>query len=178
MASMGMQLGLEGNGLHCKRQFRWMFTIDNVVGDLSGGGSMRCLPPEKAARPNLGFKEMNVQHLFEEVFYPAKPDWKPISITLFDLVKNQHPVWTWLQNIYPVTAANAVMLEPNRNKGPTSGFIRNCTLQLLNGCGTPVENWVYEDCWPQNVNFQTLDMSQSGVVMCDLTLRYARAYIK
>jgi hypothetical protein len=177
MASMGLQMGLEGDGRFCKRQFRWMFTIDNVIGDLSSGGGIKCLPPEKSARPNLSFKEMNVQHLSEEVFYPAKPDWKPIQITVFDLVKSKHPIWQWLNKVYVVSNGAGVMLEPNRNKGQ-DGFIRTCSLQLFNGCGVPQETWVFEDAWPQAVNFQTLDMTQNGIVMCDLTLRYARAYIK
>ena len=177
MPSMGMQMGLEGDGRFCKRQFRWMFTVDNVIGDLSSGGSIQCLPPEKSARPNLSFKEMNVQHLIEEVFYPTKPDWKPVTVTVFDLQLKKHPIWSWLQELYPVSAQSAQFLEPNAVKGPTTGLIRQCELRLLNGCGDIVETWRYDDCWPQSVNFQPLDMTQNGLCMCDITLRYARAYI-
>lgn len=167
-----MHMGLEGDGRYCKRQFRWMFKVEKVIGDLN------CLPPEKSARPNLSFKEMNIQHLNEEVFYPAKPDWKPISITVFDLQLSNHPIWGWIKECYSVSSNNSTFSEPNANKGPDSGFIRQCQLNLLNGCGEVLETWIYEDCWPQSVNFQTLDMTQNGVVMCDLTLRYARAYIE
>ena len=172
MNSMGMQMGLDGDGRFCKRQFRWMFTVDNVIGDAS---SLNCLPPEKSARPNLAFKEMNVQHLNEEVFYPSKPDWKPINITIFDLQKSSHPIWKWLAELYDPKKGK--FLEPNAIKGPKSGFIRECSLELLNGCGQSVEQWIYEDCWPNSINFQTLDMTQNGLIMCDITLRYARAYI-
>ena len=187
MAKIGMQMGLEGDGRFCKRQFRWMLTVDRVVGDLSSSGSMDCLPPEKSARPNLSFKEMNVQHLVEEVFYPAKPDWKPITVTVFDLQKSSHPIWSWIKKLYSVgSGPDAKFLEPNskpctvNNNGglECEGFIKQCTLQLFNGCGDVVETWVYEDCWPQSVNFQPLDMTQNGLVMCEITLRYARAYIQ
>ena len=178
MAKMGMQMGLEGDGRFCKRQFRWIFTVDRVIGDLSSSGSMDCLPPEKSARPNLSFKEMNVQHLNEEVFYPAKPDWKPITVTVFDLQKSSHPIWKWLNELYYVDAQTATFKEPNATPGPNVGFIRQCTLQLFNGCGDVVETWIYDDCWPQSVNFQPLDMTQNGLVMCEITLRYARAYIQ
>lgn len=178
MAKMGMQMGLEGDGRFCKRQFRWMFTVDRVIGDLSSSGSMDCLPPEKSARPNLSFKEMNVQHLNEEVFYPAKPDWKPITVTVFDLQKSSHPIWKWLNELYYVDAQTATFKEPNAIPGPNVGFIRQCTLQMFNGCGDVVETWLYDDCWPQSVNFQPLDMTQNGLVMCEITLRYARAYIQ
>ncbi len=177
MSNMGMQMGLEGDGRFCKRQFRWMFTVDGIIGDMSPT-AVNCLPPEKSARPNLSFKEMNVQHLIEEVFYPTKPDWKPITVTVFDLKKNTHPIWDWLAEAYHVDAQTATFIEPNFNKGPTQGLIRQCTLQLFDGCGTIVETWVYDDCWPQTINFQPLDMTQTGLVMCDITLRYARAYIE
>ena len=173
---MGMQMGLEGDGRYCKRQFRWMFTITNIVGDLGSSGSMQCLPPEKSARPNLAFKETNVQHLIEEVFYPTKPDWKPITITVYDLQKSTHPIWKWLIELYDPEQGDFNV--PNINPGPTTGFIRECSLQLFDGPGNPIEQWIYEDCWPQAVNFQPLDMTQNGVVMCDITLRYARAYIQ
>ena len=175
MPSMGMQMGLEGDGRFCKRQFRWMFTVDNIIGDQSAGG-LQCLPPEKGARPNLAFKEMNAQHLIEEVFYPAKPEWRPITVTVFDLTKNNHPIWKWVKELY--NPKEGIFSEPNKNPGITEGFIRQCTLQLFDGCGEIVERWIYDDCWPQSVNFQSLDMTQNGLVMCDITLRYARAYIE
>ena len=186
MAKMGMQMGLEGDGRFCKRQFRWMFTVENVIGDLSPSGSMQCLPPEKSARPDLSFKEMNVQHLIEEVFYPAKPDWKPITVTVFDLQKSSHPIWNWIKKLYNVSSGpNATFIEPNANPCSAGraglecdGFIKQCQLELYNGCGDLVEKWIYEDCWPQAINFQTLDMTQNGLVMCEVTLRYARAYIQ
>ena len=174
MVTMGMQMGLEGTGQYCKRQNRWVFTVPEVIGDLGGGsGGLNCLPPEKSARPNISFKETSVQHISEEVFYPVKPDWKPITITAFDLKKSKHPVWNWLKYLYDVSN-DAKFYPPNNTP---QGFIKKCSLVLVDGCGIEVEKWTYEDCWPQSVNFQTLDMTQFGVVMCEVTLRYARAYI-
>ena len=175
---MGLQMGLEGDGRFCKRQFRWMFTVDKIIGDEDSNGSLQCLPPEKSARPSLAFKEMNVQHLIEEVFYPTKPDWKPITVTVFDLDLYNHPIWAWINEFYFVSESREILNVPNAKQGPLEGFIRQCTLKLFDGCGETVETWVYDDCWPQSVNFQPLDMTQNGLCMCDITLRYARAYIK
>jgi hypothetical protein len=177
MPKMGLAMGLE-KGQYCKRQNRWMFTVDGILGDFTPSKEISILPPEKAARPQLSFKEMNVQHLIEEVYYPSKPDWKPINITLFDLQRNVHPIFKWLNEIYDPSkgkfvAPNAIKSVDNLDRG----FIRKCTLELYDGCGSTLESWIYEDCWPQSVNFQTLDFAQDGIVMCDLTLRYARAYI-
>lgn len=168
MAKMGLQFGLEKVAMCPKRQFRWLFEIPEVCADESPGAN--ALPPEKSARPNLNFKEMDVNHLIEDVYYPAKPDWKPINITLFDLQRSEHPVFKWIKKLYKPQEGK--FFEPTR-----FNFIRECSLKMLSGCGEVMESWIFEDCWPQTINFNQLDMGSSAVVMVDLTLRYARAYI-
>lgn len=173
-AQMGLHMGLE-SGSYCKRQNRWMFTVTNFIGE-SGEASMRALPPEKSSRPSLSFKESAVKHLVEDVFYPAKPEWRPITVTVFDLKKTDNPLFRWITEIYEPSLG--IFYQPNMFPGPDMGFIRQCYLQLFDGCGNTVEKWVFEDAWPQNINFQSLDMTQQGIVMADITLRYARAYIE
>lgn len=165
---MGMQFGLEGNGTFCKRQFRWIFNIPQVCGNDSPGANT--LPPEKSARPSLTFKEMDAKHLVEDIYFPAKPEWKPINITLYDLQRDRHPVFKWIEEIYTP--------ETGRFRAPKDGqFIKQCSLNMLDATGNIIESWIFEDAWPQSANFQTLDMGNSGIATCDLTLRYARAYI-
>jgi hypothetical protein len=171
MPKMGLQFGLEGNGKFCKRQFRWLFYIPDCVADETAQErGANALPPEKSARPSLSFKEMDVKHLNEDVYYAAKPDWKPITITVYDLEVKPHPVFNWIKKIYDPKVGT--FKEPN-----SPDFIKECRLTLYNGCGLEVETWVFEECWPQQVNFQTLDMGSNGICMCEITLRYFRAYI-
>lgn len=174
MPKMCMQFGMDKqSGEYCKRPFRWLFVIPKVCADDSPGAN--ALPPEKSARPTLSFKEMDVNHLIEDVYYPAKPEWKPITITLYDLKRQEHPVFKWLQNMYD--PENGIFYEPNSGENDTK-FIKECTLKMLDGTGNVIETWIYEDCWPQAVNFQSLDMGMgSGILTCEITLRYARAYI-
>lgn len=168
MAKMGLQFGLE-KGQWCKRGNRWMFKIPDIAGDESPG--VDALPPEKSARPSLSFKEMSAQHLTEEIFYPAKPDWKPITVSLYDLKRSRHPVYfKWIEELYKVSLGE--FYEPNAKK-----FIKECTLTLYDGCGNNIEQWIYEDCWPQSINFGSLDMSSSPILTCEITIRYARAYL-
>lgn len=181
---MGFQLGLE-SGLHCKRQFRWLFTVDGIVGGV-GGMSAPALPPEKSARPNISFKENQVHHLIEDVFYPAKPDWKPITVTVYDLKKNSNPLFNWILKIYSSgrslsegsQSSKGYFMPPAVFRGGQNSFIKTAKLDMLDGCGNAIESWDFEDAWPQTINFQTLDMTQNGLVMAEITLRYARAYIR
>jgi len=173
---MGLLYGLESNGKFCKRQNRWLFTIPGVCADDTTGVS--ALPPQKSARPNIGFKEMEARHLIEDVYYPAKPDWKPISITLYDLKLSSNPVWDWIKKVYDAKAGNwfPSVMSAAGSQGKDN-FIKECQVKMFDGCGELVETWIYEDAWIQSSNFQTLDMTQGSVLTIDITLRYARAYI-
>ena len=177
MVSMGFQFGLEGESLCPKRRNRWLLKIDGVSADDTEGVSV--LPPLKSERPTIKFKESQVKHLIEDVYYPAKPDWQPIKLTLYDLKTGVHPVFEWIKIFYD--PQQGTLYEPNRSLGGFSGrnkFITNARLELYNGCGDLLERWVFEDVWPEVVDFQDLDMANSDYLTCELTLRYARAYIQ
>lgn len=170
---MGLDFGLNHSGRFVKRKFRYLMRIDDVVAD--DNKAQKTLPPLSSARPSLSFKEMNANHLIEEVFYPARPDWKPINLVLYDLKLDNNPVWDWITEFY--NPEEGTLVTPNEDSSPTSGFIRKVTLDLFDGCGSIVESWVYEDAWPTSINFQTLDMGDTGVCTIDLSLRYVRAYV-
>lgn len=165
MGKMGLEFGLE-KGQTCKRKFRYLFFVEGVSAD-----GANALPPLNAARPNLGFKEMIAKHVSEDVYYAAKPDWRPINLVLYDLKKNgEHPVFKWIKEVYNPKSGNF--------KPPNSGeFIKEARVELYDGCGERIESWNFEDVWPQSVNFQTLEMGSSEILTVDLTLRYVRAYI-
>jgi len=171
--TMGLSFGLERADTCFKRKYRWLLKIDGVCGQ-DGSAGVQTLPPSKAARPSLSFKEMEVPHLNETLFYPVKPEWKPITLSIFDLKKNKHPVFEWLKTIY----------NPQEGKwkpsvtGGQNGLKRRATLELYDGCGNTLEEWIFENAWPQGVEFGELDMGSSDLVTADITLRYDRAYIK
>ena len=165
---MGFDLGLNAANTCFKRRFRWMFKVTGVSGDNESQGQIDCLPPLRSSRPSLSFKEMEAQHLNETIFYPSKPEWKPIPLSLYDINKNENPVTKWLSNIYDVGPSDAGWY-------PSELFKKECTLEMYDGCGNVIEKWIFENAWPQNIEFGELDMSSSEVMTIDLTLRYDRA---
>lgn len=172
--NMGLDFGLDGNGKFCKRKFRWLFRIDNIIADNSR--SQKTLPPLQSARPHLSFKEMPVNHLIETAYFPAKPDWKPIKLTLYDIKLDNNPIWDWIVKCYDPEGGQ--MFAPNGEDPITSdGFIKNAALDMFDGSGELVESWIYEDAWPIDIDFQTLDMGDSAIMNIEITLRYMRAYI-
>jgi hypothetical protein len=168
MGTMGLGYGLESSTICMKRKFRWLLRIDGISAQ-----GVNSLPPLKSARPSITFKEIQVEHLNETIYFPGKPDWKPIALSLYDLKRYNNPVFSWLQRIYdPSIIGSGQMKTPADNN-----FILSANLELYDGCGNILEQWVYENIWPQSVDFGELDMSNNEVVTCDITLRYARAYI-
>lgn len=164
--AMGLGFGLGSESVCFKRKFRWLLKIDGI--SASGAQS---LPPDKSARPSLTFKEIEVQHLNETVYFPGKPEWKPISLVLFDLKRNRNPVFDWLKKQY--NPCNGRWLPPTPNE-----FKKTARLELYDGCGNIMETWVFENAWPNALEWGDLDMSNSEYVTVDLTLRYDRAYIE
>lgn len=161
--TMGFGILGEG-GTTFKRKNRWLFKIDNVSDD---GAS--ALPPLKSARPSLTFKEMEAQHLNETVFFPSKPEWKPVTLTLYDINDRGNKVVDWIKTVYDAK-------EGTWSPSCDGQFKKRCTLEMYDGCGDVCETWTFENAWPQVIEWGELDMADAGIVTIDITLRYDRAY--
>jgi hypothetical protein len=166
---MGFGFGIASPTTVFMRKHRWLFKIPSVSAE-----PVSALPPFKGARPSLQFKEMEAQHMTETIYYPGKPEWKPIPLVLYELKRSDvsaNPVWDWLKQLYDP--------EQNSRYNPSAeGFKKpEAILEMYDGAGEVCERWKFETIWCQNVEFGDLDMSSSEVVTCELTLRYDRAYI-
>lgn len=186
---MSFDFGLEKPDTCFKRKNRWLFKIPNICAD-----GVSSLPPNKAARPNISFKVIEAQHLNETIYFPGKPEWKPINLTLYDIKRagqTTHVIFEWLKRLYdpktgeyknagdygfkiPSPLANAPIIG---TLFPVSGQ-SDATLELYDGCGEVIEKWVFENIWPESIEFGDLDMQGSDIITCDLTLRYDRAYLE
>jgi hypothetical protein len=167
---MGFDFGLERSDLCMMRKFRWLFKIDEV--SAQGANS---LPPEKGARPSLSFKEVEVQHLNEIIYYPSKPDWKPINLTLYDLKKNENPVLKWITEQYNTKEGT---WKVGYGREDRKFKKENATLEMYDGCGNVIETWKFVNIWPNNIEWGELDMQDNNYLTVDLTLRYDRAYVE
>ncbi len=186
--SMGFDFGMQDPNACYMRKFRWLFQIEGV------SGVAKTLPPLKAARPSLSFKEQMVAHLVENIYYPVRPEWKPITLTLYEIRSagvdiGRNPVMEWVQKLYnssPLVAgaaSNSGDWFPIHQEGCGEGaqsqcFKRNAILCLYDGCGTVMESWQFDNIWPKNIEWGELEMGTSDVVTVDITLRYDRAWIK
>lgn len=171
--------GLYNTDTVFKRKFRWMFFLEGV-----SASGVSALPPQKSARPNLSFKEISVEHITETIYFPGKPEWKPLELTLYDIKQSRNPVILWLNKLYNPRPGNQSQGGTYNPSGiDTSNIIDvfgvkqpSAKLSLYDGCGNEIEQWFYINVWPQTIEFGELDMSSGDVMYIDLTLRYDRAY--
>lgn len=163
--TMGMDFGLDGESTCYKKKNRWLFIVEGISAD----GSVNCLPPFKSSRPQFSFKELEAQHINETIYFPGKPEWKPITLFLYDLKKEKNPIFEWLKKLYDPKIGTY--------KPSCDGFKKTGTLEMYDGCGNILETWEFENIWPQQIEFGELDMGVSDLATCDLTIRYDRAYI-
>jgi hypothetical protein len=151
-----------------KRKFRWTFQLDGIISDVE----MNALFPLKGARPHLQFKEIETKHIFETIYFHGRPEWKPLQIT-----QQLHPVFNWITEVYDSGTDSQGYFQPvDRPRNSDSGsFKKTANLILYDGCGKELEKWILENCYPVQSNFGELDMGNSEVVTCDVTLRFDRA---
>lgn len=164
--NMGWDFGLEKGGICFKRKFRWLLRVPEVSAD-----GIRSLPPQKSARPSISFKEIEVQHLNETIYYPGRPEWKPITLVLYDLKFSENPVFTWLKKVYDPCEGRWQSVLADQ-------FKKKIQLELYDGCGNTIEKWIYENAWPNAIEWGELDMGNNEYTTMDLTLRYDRAFIE
>jgi len=173
----GFATGREGTrGDACsvfKQKFRWLLTISGISGTKQEGVDV--LPPLKASRPSIVFKEMEVRHLTETIYYPTRPEWKPINLTLYDLKRNVNPVFEWLREFYD--PQNGEITPAAENFGSANYPKKPAVIEMYDGCGEVLERWELDNAWPQSMEFGDLDMASSEFVVVDITLRYDRANI-
>lgn len=172
---MAINMGFPKSNYAFKRPFRHIFSIQGIIGHPELDG-LNCKLNEKSARPNISFKEIDVQHLGQTITFPGKITFEPITITVWDTMPgggtrdaSSNPIWKWLNSWYDFY--NGVYKS-------AVGFKKTANIKLYDGCGNLIEKWVYENAFPLSVNFGELDMnSGQEVLTIEMQLKYDRAYL-
>jgi hypothetical protein len=183
MANMG--IGFASQVLF-KRQNRFIMYIPDITHTVTGQRAIsKALVEEKSARPNISFKEIEVPHLIETIYFAGRPDWKPLKVTLYD-VSNGNPAWDWIKANYAVDSNNGQVsvqykgslssISNTLSLQTSSNFKRTIQIFMLDGCGNAIEAWTYMNAFPTDVEFGETDMTGNDVMKVNLTLRYDRAY--
>jgi hypothetical protein len=175
-----------------KRKFRFFVSIQNFAAPTS----LLPIIPERASRPAITINELKAEHTTETIYYPGRPEWKPVQFTFFDYVplsvggnsNTPHPMWIWLNYYYNAFSGNMkssyndpVYNNPapylqSVNGQSQSRIKRNMLIHVFDGYGTEIERWAYANCYPTEIDFGDLDMNDQDVCRVTCTMRYDRAY--
>jgi hypothetical protein len=81
-----------------------------------------------------------------------------------------NPIWTnWIKPFYsPEVGIYNYVLDAKYKK--------EAILTMLDGCGNTIESWTFENAYPEEINFDDLDMSSNDILNISLSLKYDRAY--
>jgi hypothetical protein len=177
--SMGFQFGLDSKFVP-KQKFRWLFQISGI--SALDTGISKALPPRRSARPTLGWKEQEVNHLTETVYFPLKPTWEPVDLVLYDICRNGNqcnPVFVWIATSQ-ANQQSGGFYDPQVGKMipiVDAKLKRQGDIYVYDGCGNELEHWVLENCYPHQVRWGELDMDSSDLLTVEVSLRYDRAYM-
>lgn len=165
---MKMGIGPLGNsGLILKRKFRYTLSIS-----WEGGEDIPQWYVKIAARPQLEIDEVEINFLNGVDWVPGKGRWQPITITYIDAHTSElSPLYQWIAAVYDFTQQSPQDHLPQSERPGYKGL---ATLKMFDGCGTELERWELNNCWPQSVNFGDLDYSSSEEATIELTMRYSQ----
>lgn len=168
---MGLGL-LAGPDLVFKRKYRWTFEVQPNCGAQIPAHFVKL-----ASRPNLTIEETEINFLNGKMWIPGKGSWETITVTYYDIGNGGAGItglFSWLATVYNFTDPTGLHQSSKRGLGQGSGgYAAKGFLNLFDGCGVVMEEWILGHVWPQAINFGELDYSSSEEVTVELTLRYS-----
>jgi len=124
-----------------------------------------------AARPQITFEEIALDHINVKRYVKGKGDWQTLSITLYDA-------------IVP-SGAQAVMEWVRLHKESVTGrdgysdfYKKDVTINVLGPVGDKVEEWTLKGAWIQEANFGEMAWETNEPMDITLTLRYDYAILQ
>jgi hypothetical protein len=153
-----------------KRKFRWTMYLQPNCPQLANR-DIDVWFVKVASRPSISFDETELNFLNSKAWIPGKASYETMTITYIDVAPTRREsanLYAYLGSVYQFHNSDRKMGSAVRDYTATG------TLTLYDGCGTPIEDWQFEDLWPQAINFGDLDQSSSDTVDIELTMRYSK----
>lgn len=145
-----------------KRKFRWTLEISTPCGFIPRHFV------KLAARPHLEIDEHEISFLNATTWIPGKGKWQPITVTYIDVADAEMAgLYNWIATVHDFT-------DPiNLRNSEKAGWNGSALLTMYDGCGSPLEYWLLNSCWPQSANFGDLAYDDSSEATIELTLRFS-----
>lgn len=165
-----MQMGIGWVGsprVIIKRKFRWTM----LVRWGQGGNFISYWYVKVAARPKFTVDNAEIPFLNATTWMPGRVKWDPIQVSFHDVggdgSSDMASLYGWILSLYNFND------QVNLYQSEKVGWYGEVELGLYDGCGSQLERWTLDSCYPETVDFGGLDYGSSEAVTVDLTLRYS-----
>jgi len=189
---MGLGI-LAGANTIFKRKYRWTFSLATSCGDIPA------TVVKVANRPQLDIDDTEINYLHGKMWIPGKASWQTTSVTFYDVLEKGSTqgknditnLYKWLSGVYafhsnvdlyqssvrggygPAAAPLGTALLAGAGISGPGGYAGTATLNMYDGSGEVLEQWVLGHVWPQSISFGELDYSSSDEATVEVTLRYS-----
>jgi len=124
-----------------------------------------------AARPQVNFETVTLDHINVKRYIKGKASWQPISITLYDPIvpSGAQAVNEWIR-IHQESTTGV--------DGYSSEYKKDITFNLISPNGEKIEQWVLKGAFITDANFNDVSWDSSDVTDISLTLQYDYAILE
>ncbi len=162
------------NTVETARRHRYLLEVLEPLGKLDNG---ILLFLEKCTRPAIEYDKILIHSSQTEIPRPGKTHWKEVEFSFYEKLdgnNNDNLESTCAKLIYEWHAKTMVNITTSLHN-PPSRYLKNATLRMLDGGGSPVWTYNIYDSWPMKVSPSDLSYSDTDISTIAVTLAYARA---
>ena len=164
----------QSSDLEPKRSYRFQLSVAGADNKLEE------FLIEKVNKPSFTISESEVKYLNHTFYYPGRVTWNEISFTIIDVLGQANAtarIMLMLEGAgYDIPTAADTSTISKRNSQEALGEVM--IHQFRSSGGRPIETWVLNNAWIQEVKFGDLDYGSEDMQKVDVTLKYDNAYIK
>jgi hypothetical protein len=171
------QVGIAGIGngiLHPKQKNKWRAIFVGLGGSLGGTAGVPndlSLQVITATRPNLSFEEVQLDRYNSRVYILGKHTFEPMTMTVEDDITNRAS--SAIQNQIEIQQRLIGATGPWWNSDATAlSYKFGVKLEMLDGNEGVTEQWMYEGCSIQAVDYGDVDYATGEKMQISLTVRY------
>lgn len=156
------------------RKFRWVAIIEYCY---VNGSLTKVVPShfiKTASRPDLTIEDTEINFLNAKTWISGKPSFEQVTFTYLDVNTGDNiGLWEWIGTVYNFFGNPKTGDGPCYSMGKRRDYEGIATIQMLDGCGFPVQDWVYRHAWPTSIKFGDLDYASADTVDIEITMRYS-----
>ena len=118
-------------------------------------------------RPNVGFNQVEVHSYNSRAYYAGKAEWQDVTLTVRDDVTNS------VSSLIGAQVQKQMNFFDQTVPLAASNYKFGMLLHTMDGGNdTILEEWVFEGCFLNSVNYQTHDYASADAMTIEMSIRF------